>query len=215
MAGNVLLQSACQAATAADSVKARIAGSGAVTVQETQQLVCKQSMGPTSGAATTTNSSSSSYWVPDVLAPDLSSIALVDFADAGIGDPLYDFVALFVSVFDCDIGLLRIAMQRYCTHKPAACKCSCGKQAAGSDKVTFMLQCSTACYPSYSCSPGGITACQSVRGASLCVSRRFLGYLLLHPEGFVDRLLQTHPAIRGLGSLKGVALHLFGWMDEL
>jgi hypothetical protein len=56
----------------------------------------------------------------------LKSVALLDFADAGIGDPLYDFVALFASVFDCEVALLRTAMQSYCSSRSGAFVCDDG-----------------------------------------------------------------------------------------
>lgn len=131
--------------------------------------------------------------------PGLGSVALIDFADAGIGDPLFDFVALFLSVFECNLGLLQTAIRSYGCSRPGAL-CGCSEQgmvdAAEVD------------------GSGSCGALDSSEGMGSCVSRRFLAYLLLHPEGFVEKLLDTHPDVRGLGSLSEVQQHLFGWLEQ-
>jgi len=44
----------------------------------------------------------------------LSPSAIVDLGDSGHGDPLYDLVALHVSLFRCNAALLRTFLQEYC-----------------------------------------------------------------------------------------------------
>ena len=41
-------------------------------------------------------------------------LALIDFADCGHGDPLYDFVAVFVSALRCDMELFKECFRSYC-----------------------------------------------------------------------------------------------------
>lgn len=48
------------------------------------------------------------------------AISLIDFADAGIGDPLYDFVAVFISCFNCRTDLLQLFYASYCRHVGSA-----------------------------------------------------------------------------------------------
>lgn len=134
----------------------------------------------------------------------LGSVALIDFADAGIGDPLYDIVALFVSVFECDMDLLRVAVESYCCSRPGFL-CGCGKDRMVDVRADGNVTGSGVC-------DGGSKGI--AHGMGGCVSKRFLAYLLLHPEGFVEKLLDKYPCIRGMGSFERVQQHLFGWLEQ-
>jgi hypothetical protein len=48
------------------------------------------------------------------LACDQLQVALIDFADCGHGDPLYDFVAVFTSALNCDMTLFKACFRSYC-----------------------------------------------------------------------------------------------------
>jgi hypothetical protein len=131
-------------------------------------------------------------------------VALIDFADGGIGDPLYDFVALFVSVLECSMDLLRIAVESYCCSRPGVL-CGCGNDRTVDVQADGNVGGSVVC-------DGGSKGIEHGMGG--CVSKRFLAYLLLHPEGFVEKLLDKYPCIRGMGSFDNVQQQLFGWLER-
>jgi hypothetical protein len=171
----------------------------------------------------------------------LQQVSFIDFADGGIGDPLFDFVAVFVSVLDCDVQLLQLALDSYAAHAdvaamwPArpvsesaapggddehdasACRGTDKQNGCGGAAAAAATACTTAGGSRSTNEGGGNTSSSSSASprVSCSVSHAFMVYLLLHEEGGVaGQLLQQQPQLKCCSSLQEVQQQLFGWMDS-
>jgi hypothetical protein len=149
----------------------------------------------------------------------LQQVSFIDFADGGIGDPLYDFVAVFVSVLDCDMQLLQLALQSYASRLDVAAVWPARQSASCSAPACLPLDCG----PAATADAGdrkertGSGGSSSNSSGWQCggVSRAFMVHLLLHEEGgILGQLLEKWPQLSACGSLKEMQQQLFAWMDD-
>ena len=161
----------------------------------------------------------------------IDHISVVDFSDGGVGDPLYDFVAVFVSVLRCDVDLFKRAVQSYSSalHTSHSCRamqpaqggcvyCSsvhgCAVQQQEKEQEQEAVD---ADQPQQQQQQQGVPSSTAESDHAPCcnVSKVFLVYLLLHEEGVMGQLLQQHPGLRCAGTLQAVEQQLFGWMSDV
>lgn len=113
---------------------------------------------------------------------------LLDFADAGQGDPLYDLVAVAVSCCSCNMSWFRAFVEAYVQHWATWAGVSTGGAAAA--------------------------WCGLGTAAGVPLSRVFLVYLLLHEEEPWEEVAGVNQqVIRSCSSWEQVADVLYGWMD--
>jgi hypothetical protein len=153
----------------------------------------------------------------------LQQVSFIDFADGGIGDPLYDFVAVFVSVLDCDVQLLQLALQSYASHLDVAAVWPARQSPSCSAPDGSALDCGAAAITDGCGRNEGAGSSSSSSSSSRSntgwqcsgVSHAFMVYLLLHEEGgIVGQLLEKQPQLRACGGLQEMQQQLFGWMDD-
>jgi hypothetical protein len=157
---------------------------------------------------------------PNAQQQGLQQVSFIDFADGGIGDPLYDLVAVFVSVLDCDMQLLQLALQSYASCIDVAAVWPSRLSASGSAPACSALDCSLAATADGCDSTEGAgsnrSSSRSNMGWQCCgASHAFMVYLLLHEEGgILGQLLEKQPQLRACCSLQEMQQQLFGWMDD-
>lgn len=71
----------------------------------------------------------------------LQSVSVIDFADVSIGDPVYDFVALYLSTLECSPDLMNTFLTSYTASAPQ------GSWAYRSLPLSFVAMCYTLLHP--------------------------------------------------------------------
>jgi hypothetical protein len=146
-----------------------------------------------------------------------TEVSLIDFSDAGAGHPLFDFVALFVSLFDFDVELLKASLLSYRRSLPLS-RHSNSTAARNADQAVHnaMSGSSSSCCQqqqltikadSRQCSGAALSS-----SSSLSNSKLFLVCLLLHEDEVVYRFFSRHPKLCQLDSWHQVEQRLFGQM---
>lgn len=161
-----------------------------------------------------------------------SDALLIDFADSGHGDPLWDFVPLFLRSFRQDgSGACLVALRGARASVGCPCWDLCVKRTALHPACRSNLAAADACLAVYcaalspppptapaaspAAAPRRVPVCWPARPPGMSLSYVALCYSLLHELGPMHDVFKRRPGLWEAGSLREVQHEVFGWLDAL